>query len=199
MLRSVGEALVTTPSTRGRMGNHRLYRQLTAYSLCFAALRSGFRQQLKAGVLPSLRSGRMRELSSELLVSPPLRCGENQEFEQMPLRGTAQLAHWATEVVSNRKGEKAMTADRKDHTPREVTADSQGARLFAWRRGFNAMHLIDLGVRLGLFKAFADTPLISRRGKSQTGWDCARHTSTCGVPLPIASSYWMRMRNDAFA
>ena len=44
-------------------------------------------------VLPSLRSGRMRELSSELLVSPPLRYGENQEFEQMPLRGTAQLAH----------------------------------------------------------------------------------------------------------
>jgi SAM-dependent methyltransferase len=51
-----------------------------------------------------------------------------------------------------------MTADRKDHTPPEVTADSQVARLFAWRRGFNAMHLIDLGVRLGLFKAFADTP-----------------------------------------
>ena len=37
--------------------------------------------------------GGMRELSSELLVSPPLRSGENQEFEQMPLRGTAQLAH----------------------------------------------------------------------------------------------------------
>ena len=51
-----------------------------------------------------------------------------------------------------------MTADRKDNTPPEVTADSQVARLFAWRRGFNAMHLIDLGVRLGLFKAFADTP-----------------------------------------
>jgi SAM-dependent methyltransferase len=51
-----------------------------------------------------------------------------------------------------------MTADRKDNRPPEVTADSQVARLFAWRRGFNAMHLIDLGVRLGLFKAFADTP-----------------------------------------
>src|SRR5215475_9095938 len=46
-------------------------------------------------VLPSLRSGRMRELSRELLVSPPLRFGENQEFEQMPLRGPAQLAHSA--------------------------------------------------------------------------------------------------------
>jgi SAM-dependent methyltransferase len=51
-----------------------------------------------------------------------------------------------------------MTADRKDNTPQGVTADSQVARLFAWRRGFNAMHLIDLGVRLGLFKAFAETP-----------------------------------------
>lgn len=40
----------------------------------------------------------------------------------------------------------------------EVTADSQVARIFTWRRGFNAMHLIDLGVRLGLFKAFADAP-----------------------------------------
>jgi 2-polyprenyl-3-methyl-5-hydroxy-6-metoxy-1,4-benzoquinol methylase len=51
-----------------------------------------------------------------------------------------------------------MVADRSNNTPQEVTADSQVARLFTWRRGFNAMHLIDLGVRLGLFKAFADTP-----------------------------------------
>jgi SAM-dependent methyltransferase len=54
-----------------------------------------------------------------------------------------------------------MAADRNDNTPQEVTADSQVARLFAWRRGFNAMHLIDLGVRLGLFKAFADTPNVT--------------------------------------
>jgi SAM-dependent methyltransferase len=39
-----------------------------------------------------------------------------------------------------------------------LTADAQVSRIFAWRRGFNAMHLIDLGVRLGLFKAFAETP-----------------------------------------
>ena len=38
------------------------------------------------------------------------------------------------------------------------TAEAQVARIFEWRRGFNAMHLIDLGVRLGLFKAFAETP-----------------------------------------
>ena len=44
------------------------------------------------------------------------------------------------------------------HTPDEITADDQVARVFEWRRGFNAMHLIDLGVQLGLFKAFAETP-----------------------------------------
>jgi 2-polyprenyl-3-methyl-5-hydroxy-6-metoxy-1,4-benzoquinol methylase len=40
----------------------------------------------------------------------------------------------------------------------DVTADDQVARIFEWRRGFNTIHLIDLGVRLGLFKALADTP-----------------------------------------
>lgn len=39
-----------------------------------------------------------------------------------------------------------------------LTADAQVERIFAWRRGFNAMHLIDLGIRLDLFKAFADIP-----------------------------------------
>ena len=39
-----------------------------------------------------------------------------------------------------------------------VNADEQVARIFAWRRGFNAMHLIDLGIRLGLFKSLADAP-----------------------------------------
>ena len=33
------------------------------------------------------------------------------------------------------------------------TADSQAAKIFEWRRGFNAMHLIDIGIRLGLFRA----------------------------------------------
>ena len=40
----------------------------------------------------------------------------------------------------------------------EITAETQAAKIFEWRRGFNAMHLIDLGVRLGLFKAIADQP-----------------------------------------
>lgn len=39
-----------------------------------------------------------------------------------------------------------------------VTADAQVARIFAWRRGFNAMHLIDIGIRLELFKALAEHP-----------------------------------------
>src|SRR5258706_3041003 len=41
---------------------------------------------------------------------------------------------------------------------REITADSQVARIFEWRRGFNTIHLIDLGVHLGLFRVLAQTP-----------------------------------------
>jgi SAM-dependent methyltransferase len=41
---------------------------------------------------------------------------------------------------------------------KEVTADSQVARIFEWRRGFNTIHLIDVGARVGLFKALAETP-----------------------------------------
>jgi SAM-dependent methyltransferase len=40
----------------------------------------------------------------------------------------------------------------------EITADAQVARIFEWRRGFNTIHLIDLGIRVGLFKALAETP-----------------------------------------
>ncbi len=39
-----------------------------------------------------------------------------------------------------------------------VTADQQVARVFEWRRGFNAMHLMDLGIELGLFSALARAP-----------------------------------------
>ena len=38
------------------------------------------------------------------------------------------------------------------------SADEQVARIFEWRRGFNTIHLIDLGVHLGLFRALAQTP-----------------------------------------
>jgi SAM-dependent methyltransferase len=43
----------------------------------------------------------------------------------------------------------------------EPSADEQTARIFAWRRGFNAMHLIDLGLQLGLFEALAASPGLS--------------------------------------
>ena len=39
-----------------------------------------------------------------------------------------------------------------------VTVEDQAARVFAWRRGFNASHLIDLGIKLGLFKDLAANP-----------------------------------------
>ncbi|MGH8768823.1 MAG: SAM-dependent methyltransferase [Burkholderiales bacterium] len=46
---------------------------------------------------------------------------------------------------------------------REITADSQVARIFEWRRGFNAVHLIDIGVHLGLFRALAEKPGLNGR------------------------------------
>lgn len=54
-----------------------------------------------------------------------------------------------------------MHGDAHERTAIGISADSQVAKIFAWRRGFNAMHLIDLGIRLGLFKAFAETPDVS--------------------------------------
>ncbi|HZP91666.1 MAG TPA: class I SAM-dependent methyltransferase [Burkholderiales bacterium] len=41
---------------------------------------------------------------------------------------------------------------------KDITADAQVARIFEWRRGFNTIHLIDLGVKLGLFRALAEAP-----------------------------------------
>jgi SAM-dependent methyltransferase len=43
----------------------------------------------------------------------------------------------------------------------QITADSQVARIFEWRRGFNTIHLIDLGTHLGLFGALAQSPGLS--------------------------------------
>lgn len=39
-----------------------------------------------------------------------------------------------------------------------LTADDQVARIFALRRGFNTIHLIDVGIKLGVFRALAETP-----------------------------------------
>ena len=46
---------------------------------------------------------------------------------------------------------------------REITADSQVARIFEWRRGFNTIHLIDVGVHLGLFQALVERPGLTGR------------------------------------
>ena len=40
-----------------------------------------------------------------------------------------------------------------------INADTQTEKIFAWRRGFNAMHLINVGVEVGLFKALAAAPI----------------------------------------
>jgi SAM-dependent methyltransferase len=45
-----------------------------------------------------------------------------------------------------------------DSKTTEITADSQVARVFEWRRGFNTIHLIDVGIRVGLFKSLAEMP-----------------------------------------
>lgn len=50
-----------------------------------------------------------------------------------------------------------MSTDDKKK-PEVSTADDQVAKVFAWRRGFNAIHLIDLGIELGLFRALAEKP-----------------------------------------
>ena len=63
-----------------------------------------------------------------------------------------------------------MARERRSESPDAVTAEDQVAKIFAWRRGFNAMHLIDIGVRLGIFKALAKTPgLTSGRIAEQLG------------------------------
>jgi len=41
---------------------------------------------------------------------------------------------------------------------KEITTRAQTARIFEWRLGFDAIFLINIGVRLGLFRAFAQTP-----------------------------------------
>jgi 2-polyprenyl-3-methyl-5-hydroxy-6-metoxy-1,4-benzoquinol methylase len=51
-----------------------------------------------------------------------------------------------------------MSHQTQQDRPAEVSADAQVARIFEWRRGFNAMHLIDLGIGLGLFRSLAVAP-----------------------------------------
>ena len=48
-------------------------------------------------------------------------------------------------------------SDPAKHKP-EISVDEQVAKIFTWRRGFNAVYLIDIGVDQGLFKAIAAKP-----------------------------------------
>lgn len=41
---------------------------------------------------------------------------------------------------------------------KEITVEEQVAKIFTWRRGFNAVFLMDIGVELGLFKVLAESP-----------------------------------------
>lgn len=46
----------------------------------------------------------------------------------------------------------------RERAVEEITIEQQIAKVFDWRRGFNAMHLIDIGLHLGLFRAFFEQP-----------------------------------------
>lgn len=59
-----------------------------------------------------------------------------------------------------------MSSSASSRSTPVPTADSQVAKIFEWRRGFNAMHLIDIGIRLGLFSALAETPDVDAQSLS---------------------------------
>jgi 2-polyprenyl-3-methyl-5-hydroxy-6-metoxy-1,4-benzoquinol methylase len=44
---------------------------------------------------------------------------------------------------------------------------SQIGRIFAWRRGFNAMHLVDIGLRLGMFRMLAEAHELTSRALAE--------------------------------
>jgi ubiquinone/menaquinone biosynthesis C-methylase UbiE len=47
---------------------------------------------------------------------------------------------------------------KTDTSKEAISVDEQVAKIFAWRRGFNTIFLIDIGVDLGLFRALAENP-----------------------------------------
>ena len=51
----------------------------------------------------------------------------------------------------------------------DVTAKTPTAKIFEWRRGFDAIFLISIGVQLGLFRAFAEKPATSREIAARLG------------------------------
>lgn len=57
----------------------------------------------------------------------------------------------------------------------EITAESQVSRIFDWRAGFNAVHLITVGLRVGLFTALAEAPGTATELADRLGLD--RHST----------------------
>ena len=75
---------------------------------------------------------------------------------------------------------------------KEITADSQVARIFEWRRGFNTIHLIDVGIRAGLFKALTESPGLDRARDRATSSACMLRLSKPGARPPTGWNCWMR-------
>jgi SAM-dependent methyltransferase/catechol 2,3-dioxygenase-like lactoylglutathione lyase family enzyme len=78
--------------------------------------------------------------------------GRGAEFAQ-----ALKQQPWGTTdfVVRDPDGNLLCFAEAAGAAP---TPEQQVAKIFAWRRGFNALHTIDLGLALGLFKAWAASP-----------------------------------------
>jgi len=60
----------------------------------------------------------------------------------------------------------------------ELTAEAQVAKIFEWRRGFNTIHLIDVGVRLDLFRTLREAAPLSARDLAERLGLVARYVAT---------------------
>ena len=83
--------------------------------------------------------------------------------------------------ITNPKKGSQLEAVKDEGFEGEAAARAQTAKIFEWRRGFDAMFVIDLGVRLGLFRAFA--------GKS--GATPAEIAAKLGLHLPYLEVWCM--------
>lgn len=90
-----------------------------------------------------------------------------------------------------------MTSMETEKTSAEITAETQVAKIFEWRRGFNAMHLIDLGVRLGLFRRLQINRMLLRL-KSLQDWGCTHRMSKLGAQPHIRLDFLKELKSAAF-
>ena len=80
-----------------------------------------------------------------------------------------------------------------------ITADSQVARIFEWRRGFNTIHLIDLGIKVRTRQGAGGDAGRDVRQSLPAHWVCMRPMSTPGARPPTAWKSWMRTSGGAGA